>query len=89
MRAAYASCRAPHAASFAAASARPVVVNQNSAAGCRADDPDAIDVVVPTIGLDGFPNDEFFYDSVAPFTQTSEQGTMSGLLRVRHLPPQP
>lgn len=51
--------------------------------------PNAIDAVIPTIGPDGFPNDEFFYDSMAPFTQTSEQGTMSGLLRVRHLPPQP
>jgi hypothetical protein len=51
--------------------------------------PNAIDAVIPAIGPDGFPVDEFFYDSAVPFTQTSQQGTMSGLLRLRQLPPAP
>jgi hypothetical protein len=51
--------------------------------------PNAIDAVLPTIGPDGFPNDQFFYDSTLPFTLTAEQGTMSGLLRMRHLVPSP
>jgi hypothetical protein len=51
--------------------------------------PDAIDAILPTIGPDGFPNDEFFYDSTLPFTLTAAQGTMSGMLRMRHLLPPP
>jgi hypothetical protein len=50
--------------------------------------PSAIDAAsAPTIGPDGFPNDEFFYDSGSPFTLTSSVGTLSGTLRVRHLIP--
>jgi len=49
--------------------------------------PSAIDVTIPTIGPDGFPRDEFFYDSGSPFTLTSDLGTLSGVLRVRHLVP--
>src|SRR5262245_17503249 len=37
--------------------------------------PSPIDVVIPTIGPDGFPTDQFFYNSNVPFTQTSAQGT--------------
>ena len=51
--------------------------------------PNAIDAILPTIGPDGFPNDEFFYDSTLPFTLLEQQGAMSGLLRMRHLLPQP
>jgi hypothetical protein len=47
--------------------------------------PSPIDAVIPTIGPDGFPNDEFFYHSNIPFTQTSADGTITGNLRVRHL----
>lgn len=50
--------------------------------------PNAIDAILPAIGPDGFPRDEFFYDSVLPFTLTENQGSMSGLLRMRHLLPQ-
>jgi hypothetical protein len=50
--------------------------------------PSPIDTLtMPTIGADGFPNDEFFYDSGVPFTLTSSLGTMSGTLRMRHLVP--
>jgi hypothetical protein len=49
--------------------------------------PSAIDATIPTIGADGFPNDEFFYDSGSPFTLTTTDGTLSGTLRVRHLVP--
>jgi hypothetical protein len=49
--------------------------------------PSAIDATIPTIGADGFPNDEFFYDSGSPFTLTSAIGTLAGTLRVRHLVP--
>ena len=50
--------------------------------------PSAIDAVTaPTLDGDGFPKDEFFYDSGSPFTLTSSLGTMSGVLRVRHLVP--
>jgi len=31
----------------------------------------------------------FFYDSTLPFTLTEAAGTMSGLLRMRHLVPSP
>jgi hypothetical protein len=52
--------------------------------------PSAIDAVSsPTLGPDGFPNDEFFYDSGVPFTLNSAIGTMSGTLRMRHLVPSP
>jgi len=33
------------------------------------------------------PKDEFFYDSGSPFTLISPQGTLSGVLRVRHIVP--
>jgi hypothetical protein len=50
----------------------------------------AIDAVSsPSLGSDGFPNDEFFYDSGVPFTLTSSLGTMSGTLRIRHVVPSP
>jgi hypothetical protein len=51
--------------------------------------PHAIDAILPTLDADGFPNDEFFYDSTLPFTQTSFQGTLAGVLRMRHIPPPP
>lgn len=51
--------------------------------------PNAIDAILPAIGPDGFPSDEFFYDSTLPFTLTEPLGTMSGLLRMRHLLPAP
>jgi hypothetical protein len=51
--------------------------------------PNAIDAILPAIGPDGFPGDEFFYDSTLPFTLTEAQGTMSGQLRLRHLLPAP
>jgi hypothetical protein len=50
--------------------------------------PNAIDVSIPTLDADGFPNDQFWYDSTTPFTLTATQGTATGLLRMRHLPPQ-
>jgi hypothetical protein len=52
--------------------------------------PNTIDLP-PAIGPDGFPVDEFFYDSVLPFTFTDvdPSGTMSGVLRMRHLVPAP
>jgi len=51
--------------------------------------PNTIDATVPAIGPDGFPNDEFFYDSQLPFTQTSAQGTLAGTFRMRHIVPTP
>jgi hypothetical protein len=51
--------------------------------------PSPIDAVLPTLDADGFPNDEFFYNTAVPFTQTSAQGTMTGLLRMRQLPAAP
>lgn len=50
-------------------------------------DPSPIDATIPAIGSDGFPNDEFFYDSGVPFTLTSPQGMMTGRLRMRHIVP--
>lgn len=47
--------------------------------------PTPIDVTIPSIDADGFPGDEFFYASQVAFTQTSQQGTATGLLRVRQL----
>jgi hypothetical protein len=49
--------------------------------------PSTIDAILPTIGADGFPNDEFFYDAGAPFTLSAFEGTMTGTLRVRHILP--
>lgn len=51
--------------------------------------PSAIDAILPTLDADGFPNDEFFYHSALPFTLTSPVGTLTGLLRMRHIPPPP
>lgn len=51
--------------------------------------PNAIDGVQPGLDADGFPRDEFFYDVTTPFTLTSDQGTVSGQLRMRHLVPTP
>jgi len=52
--------------------------------------PNAIDAIIPTLDADGFPSDEFFYDSTAPFTLTApDASTATGLLRIRHLLPAP
>jgi hypothetical protein len=51
--------------------------------------PHAIDAVLPTLDDDGFPADVFFYDSESPFTLTTSIGTLTGVLRVRHLLPPP
>jgi hypothetical protein len=51
--------------------------------------PSPIDLAIPTIGPDGFPTDQFFYDSNVPFTATALQGTLSGVLRIRHVVPAP
>lgn len=51
--------------------------------------PSPIDAILPSLDQDGFPNDVFFYHSTLPFTQTSFQGTLGGLLRMRHIPPPP
>lgn len=45
--------------------------------------------VPPGLDADGFPRDEFFYDSETPFTQSSDQGQLTGIMRVRHLLPTP
>ena len=49
--------------------------------------PNTIDVSVPGHDADGFPNDAFWYDSTVPYTMIAAQGTATGLLRMRHLPP--
>jgi hypothetical protein len=49
--------------------------------------PHAIDAILPALDADGFPNDVFFYDSTLPFTQISSQGSLAGVLRMRHIPP--
>lgn len=50
--------------------------------------PSTIDAVTaPSLGPDGFPKDEFFYDSGSPFTLFNTAGTLTGTLRVRHLVP--
>ncbi|HET7502374.1 MAG TPA: hypothetical protein VFK02_15250 [Kofleriaceae bacterium] len=49
--------------------------------------PSPIDAVLPTLDPDGFAHDGFFYDSGAPFTLTSSLGTITGVLRVRHIVP--
>jgi hypothetical protein len=48
----------------------------------------AIDAVLPTLDADGFPSDEFFYDSSLPYSLSSAQGTLSGVMRLRQLLPQ-
>lgn len=50
--------------------------------------PSTIDAITsPTLDADGFPKDEFFYDSELPFTQTTDISTITGTLRMRHLLP--
>ena len=49
--------------------------------------PHGIDAILPSIGGDGFPDDVFFYDSSSPFTLVAQEGTLTGLLRVRHIVP--
>jgi hypothetical protein len=50
--------------------------------------PSTIDAITsPTLDSDGFPKDEFFYDSELPFTQTTDASTITGTLRMRHLIP--
>lgn len=50
--------------------------------------PHTIEAVVPSLDVGGFPDDVFFYDSTLPFTLTHfSLGTMSGVLRVRHIVP--
>jgi len=51
--------------------------------------PAPIDVVPPTIGADGFPDDVFFYAQQVPFTMTSTDGTVTGFLRLRNIVPSP
>ena len=51
--------------------------------------PDPIDAVVPPLDADGFPADAFFYDSDVPFTMDIGPDTITGVLRVRNLPPAP
>jgi hypothetical protein len=51
--------------------------------------PDAIDAVLPPLDVDGFPSDAFFYDSDVPFTLDVGPDTITGVLRVRNLPPAP
>jgi hypothetical protein len=49
--------------------------------------PHTITAVLPVLDPDGFPADTFWYDSTLPFTLTAPQGTMAGVLRLRHLLP--
>jgi len=50
--------------------------------------PSVIDSITsPTLDAEGFPNDEFFYDSESPFTHDIDFETITGVLRVRHLIP--
>jgi hypothetical protein len=51
--------------------------------------PHVIDAVFPVLDPDGFPADTFWYDSTLPFTLLAEQGTLAGVLRMRHLLPPP
>lgn len=51
--------------------------------------PDAIDAVLPPLDADGFPADAFFYDSDVPCTLDFGPDTITGILRVRNLPPAP
>jgi hypothetical protein len=51
--------------------------------------PSPIDAILPRIGPDGFPNDEFFYNTTVPFTLLEQNGGVTGLLRMRHLVPSP
>ncbi len=49
--------------------------------------PSVIDAILPTLDAEGFPNDEFFYDSELPFEQSTDFSTITGTLRMRHLIP--
>ena len=49
--------------------------------------PHPITAVPPTLDVDGFPNDVFFYDSELPFLLSRPAGTISGILRMRHIVP--
>lgn len=51
--------------------------------------PSSIDGTVPAIEPDGFPADAFFYHQSLPFQLTSDRGSLSGILRVRHIVPAP
>jgi len=51
--------------------------------------PHAIAAVTPTLDADGFPRDEFFYDSTLPFTLSGVTGSITGTLRMRYLLPNP
>jgi hypothetical protein len=56
--------------------------------------PHAIDVVVPPLDADGFPSDAFFLDFSLPFTLDATAtagagGTLTGVIRPRHLLPAP
>jgi hypothetical protein len=48
--------------------------------------PNPIDVP-PSLDADGFANDEFWYDSMLPFSLFAAQGTATGQLRMRHILP--
>jgi hypothetical protein len=48
--------------------------------------PSVIDAITsPTLDAEGFPRDEFFYDSDLPFVQDTDFDTITGTLRMRHL----
>lgn len=69
--------------------AGPITLN-GTLQGATADltfGPHAIVAVTPTLDADGFPRDEFFYDSTLPFTLSRDAGTITGTLRMRYLPP--
>jgi hypothetical protein len=51
--------------------------------------PSPIDGTVPAIDPDGFPADAFFYHQALPFQLTSDRGSLSGILRMRHIVPAP
>jgi hypothetical protein len=51
--------------------------------------PSPILLNIPAPGPDGFPADQFFYDPEIPFTATALQGTLTGVLRMRHVLPAP
>lgn len=56
--------------------------------------PHAIDVAPPPLDADGFPADAFFLDFSLPYTLDATAtdgaaGTLSGVLRPRHLVPSP
>jgi hypothetical protein len=49
--------------------------------------PHPIAAVQPTLDADGFPEDVFFYDAELPFLLSRPAGTISGVLRMRHIVP--